>query len=163
VSSIDEVLKNAARYAEGFDEGGLPAPPKLHLAVVACMDARIDVFDLLGLDKGDAHAIRNAGGVVTSDVIRSLAVSQRLLGTREVMLVHHTGCGMATFTDDEFRTRVEAETGIRPEWAVEAFADVYADVRQSIARITASPFVPHRDHVRGFVYDVTKGTLDEVM
>lgn len=162
MSAINDVLESAARYAERFDGGGLPTPPRLRLAVVACMDSRLDVFDVLGLAKGDAHVLRNAGGVVTPDVIRSLSISQRLLGTREIMLIHHTDCGMVTITDDQFRAEVEADTGIRPDWAVEAFTDVHADVRQSITRIKASPFVPHVDAVRGFVYDVTKGVLDEV-
>ena len=156
-----ELLENNEKYAAGF-AGPLPLPPAKHTAVVACMDARIDVYRVLGLDEGEAHVIRNAGGVVTADVIRSLAISQRLLGTREIVLVHHTDCGMLTFTDDDFRASIEAETGIRPEWAAEAFPDVAGDVRQSIARITASPYVPHRDQVRGFVFDVATGRLDEV-
>jgi len=159
----DELLQNATRYARDFDKGQLPLPPRLKVAVVACMDARLNVYGLLGLAEGDAHVIRNAGGAVTEDEIRSLAISQRLLGTREIILIHHTDCGMLTFTDDEFRAQIAAETGIRPPWAAEAFADVEADVRQSIARIKASPFIPHRDAVRGFVYSVEKGTLTEVL
>jgi len=158
----DELLVNARRYAEGFGKGDLPLPPGSGVAVVACMDARLNPYGLLGLSEGDAHVIRNAGGVVTADVVRSLAISQRLLGTREVVLIHHTDCGMLTFTDDAFRAQVEADTGIRPEWAAEAFADPDSDVRQSIARIQASPFIPVKDSVRGFVYDVATGGLREV-
>ena len=137
-------------------------PPAKRVAVLACMDARLNPYGLLGLSEGDAHVIRNAGGVVTDDAIRSLAISQRLLGTEEIILIHHTGCGMLTFTDDQFRSEIENDTGIRPAWAAEAFADLDADVRQSIARITASPFVPHKDSVRGFVYEVETGRLREV-
>jgi carbonic anhydrase len=158
----DELVQNNARYAEGFDKGDLPLPPAKGVAVVACMDARLHVSKLLGLEEGDAHIIRNAGGVVTDDEIRSLAISQRLLGTREVILIHHTDCGMLTFTDDEFRRQIEEETGVRPEWAAEAFSDLDADVRQNIARIKASPFIPHKDSVRGFVYEVETGRLREV-
>jgi carbonic anhydrase len=163
MSITDELLDNAARYAESFDRGDLPLPPAKGVAVVACMDARLNVYGLLGLNEGDAHVIRNAGGVITDDEIRSLAISQRLLGTREVVLIHHTDCGMLTFSDDEFRGQVQQETGIKPEWAAEAFDDLEADVRQSIARIKASPFIPHKDSVRGFVYDVTNGRLQEVV
>jgi carbonic anhydrase len=162
MSATDELVRNAERYTETFDQGELPLPPGLHVAVVACMDARLNVYGLLGLTEGDAHVIRNAGGVVTPDVIRSLAISQRLLGTREIILIHHTDCGMLTFTDDGFRAQIQADTGIRPEWAPEAFADPEADVRQSLARIQVSPFIPHKDGVRGFVYDVNKGLLNEV-
>jgi carbonic anhydrase len=162
VSAIDELLQNNRRYAEGFDKGDLPLPPARGLAVVACMDARLNVHELLGLATGDAHVIRNAGGVVTDDEIRSLAISQRLLGTTEIMLIHHTDCGMLTFTDDEFRRQVEEDTGVRPEWAAESFPDLDGDVRQSIARIQASPFIPHKDGVRGFVYEVESGRLREV-
>ena len=162
MSATDELVRNAERYAETFDKGELPLPPRLHVAVVACMDARLNIYGLLGLTEGDAHVVRNAGGVVTADVVRSLTISQRLLGTREIILIHHTDCGMLTFTDDQFRGQVEADTGIRPEWAPEAFGDAEADVRQSLARIQASPFIPHKDAVRGFVYDVTKGLLSEV-
>ena len=162
MSVTDELLTGAAEYATRFDSGDLPLPPARRVAVVAYMDARLDPQALLGLSLGDAHVIRNAGGAVTEDVVRSLAISQRLLGTREIVLVHHTDCGMLTFTDDEFRSAVEADTGIRPPWAAEAFADLEADVRQSVARVVASPFIPHRDAVRGFVYDVTTGALREV-
>ena len=161
MSVIDDLLSNNEKYAEGF-VGPLPAPPSRHVAVVACMDARLDVYALLGLQPGEAHVIRNAGGAVTDDVIRSLAISQRLLGTREILLIHHTECGMLTFTDDDFRQGIERETGIRPGWAAEAFADVDADVRQSIARIKASPFLPHTDEVHGYVFDVASGQLSAV-
>lgn len=157
----DELLENAQRFADGFDQGKLPMPPAKHVAVVACMDARLNPQATLGLGLGDAHVIRNAGGVVTDDVIRSLAISQRLLGTTEIVLVHHTDCGMLTFRDDEVKNQIAADTGIRPPFALEAFADVDDDVRQSIARIQASPFVSHKT-VRGFVYEVEKGTLREV-
>jgi carbonic anhydrase len=159
---IDELLRNAERYAAAFDKGALPMPPATHVAVVACMDARLNPYGLLGLQEGDAHVIRNAGGVVTEDVIRSLTISQRLLGTREIVLIHHTDCGMLTFTDDGVKAQIEAEIGLRPPFALEAFPDVEPDVRQSIARIRASPFVPYRDQVRGFVYDVGSGRLQEV-
>ena len=162
MSAIDDVLQNNERYAESFDKGDLPIPPAKKLAVVACMDARLDVHAILGLGVGDAHVIRNAGGVVTDDEIRSLAISQRLLGTREIMLIHHTDCGMLTFSDDDFRSQLEEDTGVRPEWAAEAFSDLEGDVRQSIARIKASPFIPHKDAVRGFVYEVETGRLREV-
>jgi carbonic anhydrase len=157
----DELLANNAAYAETF-EGPLPLPPSKHLAVVACMDARLDVYSLLGLKDGESHVIRNAGGVVTDDEIRSLAISQHLLGTEEIILIHHTDCGMLTFTDDEFKKSIQDETGIKPEWAAEAFPDVADDVRQSINRIKASPFIPRTDSVRGFVFDVATGKLDEV-
>jgi carbonic anhydrase len=157
----DELLENNARYAESFD-GPLPLPPAKHVAVVACMDARLDVYRILGLEAGEAHVIRNAGGVVTDDEIRSLAISQRLLGTQEIILIHHTDCGMLTFTDDEFKRAIQDDTGIKPEWAAEAFRDLDEDVRQSIARIEASPFIPNKDSVRGFVFDVATGRLDEV-
>ena len=157
----DEYLANNARYAATF-KGPLPLPPSKHVAVLACMDARLDVYRILGLKEGEAHVIRNAGGVVTDDAIRSLAISQRLLGTREIILIHHTDCGMLTFTDDEFRRSVQDDTGIKPEWAAEAFPDLDEDVRQSIARIEASPFIPRKSSVRGFVYDVSDGSLREV-
>src|SRR5918999_3535732 len=162
MSVTDELLQNNERYAEGFDKGDLPLPPAKGVAVVACMDARLHVNKILGLEEGDAHIIRNAGGVVTDDEIRSLAISQRLLGTSEIVLIHHTDCGMLTFTDDDFRRQVQEETGIRPEWAAEAFPDLDEDVRQSIARIQASPFIPNKDSVRGFVYEVESGRLREV-
>jgi carbonic anhydrase len=158
----DELLRNNADFAASFSNGDLPMPPSRNLAVVACMDARLDVYALLGLGAGEAHVIRNAGGVVSEDVIRSLAISQRLLGTREVILVHHTDCGMLTFTDDQLKADIEAETGVRPHFALEAFADLERDVRQSIARLKASPFVPNKDSVRGFVYDIRSGVLKEV-
>jgi carbonic anhydrase len=162
MSVTDELLANNERYAEGFDKGDLALPPAKQLAVVACMDARLDVSKLLGLEEGDAHVIRNAGGVITDDEIRSLAISQRLLGTREIILIHHTDCGMLTFKDDDFRHQIEEETGVRPEWAAEAFEELDQDVRQNIARIKTSPFIPHKESVRGFVYDVTNGHLREV-
>jgi carbonic anhydrase len=162
MSSTDELLAHNEAYAASFDKADLPLPPARKLAVVACMDARLNVYGALGLQEGDAHVIRNAGGVVTDDTIRSLAISQRLLGTEEIVLIHHTGCGMLTFTDDEFRQSIEQETGVKPQWAAEAFADLDADVRQSIARIEASPFIPRKDAVRGFVYEVETGRLREV-
>jgi carbonic anhydrase len=161
MSVTDDLLANNARYAEGFS-GPLPLPPAKHIAVLACMDARLNVYAILGLAEGEAHVIRNAGGVVTDDEIRSLAISQRLLGTREVLLIHHTDCGMLTFTDDGFKRAIQEETGIKPAWAAEAFPDLDEDVRQSIARIKASPFIPHKDSVRGFVFDVATGKLNEV-
>jgi len=162
MSVTETYLDNARSYAASFDKGGLPLPPGKKTAVVACMDARLNVYGLLGLTEGDSHVVRNAGGVATDDVIRSLAISQRLLGTEEIILIHHTDCGMLTFADDGFRKDVEKETGVRPPWAAEAFDDLDADVRQSIARIKASPFIPRKDNVRGFVYDVANGTLREV-
>jgi carbonic anhydrase len=162
VSVTDDLLANNARYAETFS-GPLPMPPGKHVAVVACMDARLDVYRVLGLNEGEAHVIRNAGGVVTDDEIRSLAISQRLLGTQEIILIHHTDCGMLTFTDDQFKKSIQDETGIKPAWGAEAFPDLDEDVRQSIARIKASPFVPHKDQIRGFVFDVATGKLNEVV
>jgi carbonic anhydrase len=162
MSITDELLANNAGYAETF-AGALPLPPSKNVAVVTCMDARLNVYGILGLGEGEAHVIRNAGGVVTDDEIRSLAISQRLLGTREIILIHHTDCGMLTFTDDEFKKSIQDETGIKPEWAVETFSDLDEDVRQSINRIKASPFVPHTDQVRGFVFDVATGKLNEVV
>jgi carbonic anhydrase len=161
MSASDEYLANNARYTESFS-GPLPMPPSSHLAVVACMDARLNVYALLGLGDGEAHVIRNAGGVITDDEIRSLAISQRLLGTREIMLIHHTDCGMLTFTDDEFKRSILEDTGIKPHWGAESFPDLEEDVRQSIARIKASPFVPYTDAIRGFVFDVATGKLNEV-
>jgi carbonic anhydrase len=162
MSTTDELLKNAKSYQESFTKGDLPLPPARKVAILACMDARLNPYGLLGLQEGDAHVIRNAGGVVTDDEIRSLAISQRLLGTEEIILIHHTDCGMLTFTDDDFKRSVQEDVGIKPEWAVEAFPDLDEDVRQSIARIKASPFVPRKDSVRGFVYDVHTGDLREV-
>ena len=162
MSVTDELLASAQDYAAAFDKGDLPMPPGRNVAVVACMDARLNPYGLFGLTEGDAHVIRNAGGVVSPDVLRSLAISQRLLGTREIVLIHHTDCGMLTFTDDGFKAQIEADTGIRPAWAAEAFADPADDVRQSLRRIAADPFVPHKDSARGFVYSVEDGTLTEV-
>ena len=162
MSTTDDLLRNAEEYAASFDKGELPLPPAKGVAVVACMDARLIPTKVLGLEEGDAHVIRNAGGVVTDDEIRSLAISQRLLGTTEIILIHHTDCGMLTFTDDEFKRSVQDDTGIKPEWAAEAFSDLDEDVRQSIARIQASPFIPNKDSVRGFVYEVETGKLREV-
>ena len=162
MTSTDELLANNEAYAARFDKADLPAPPARKVAIVACMDARLNVYGMLGLSEGDAHVIRNAGGVITDDEIRSLAISQRLLGTEEIMLIHHTDCGMLTFGDDEFRRQVQQETGVKPEWAAEAFDDLEEDVRQSIARINASPFIPKKDTVRGFVYEVESGQLREV-
>ena len=161
MSVTDELLANNEAYVAQFS-GPLPLPPSKHVAVLACMDARLDVYRVLGLNEGEAHVIRNAGGVVTEDEIRSLAISQRLLGTREIILIHHTDCGMLTFTDDQFKRSIQDETGIKPAWSAEAFPDPDEDVRQSIARIKASPFIPHKDSVRGFVYDVHTGKLREV-
>jgi len=158
----DELLANNVRYAETFG-GLLPLPPSKHVAVVACMDARLNVYGILGLGDGEAHVIRNAGGVITDDEIRSLTISQRLLGTQEIILIHHTDCGMLTFTDDDFKASIQQDTGIKPEWAAEAFPDPNEDVRQSINRIKASPFIPHKDSVRGFVFDVATGKLNEVV
>jgi carbonic anhydrase len=162
MSSTDELLANNEAYAASFDKSDLPLPPAKKVAVVACMDARLNVYSALGLQEGDAHVIRNAGGVVTDDAIRSLAISQRLLGTEEIVLIHHTDCGMLTFSDDDFKQAIERDSGIRPAWAAEAFEDLEGDVRQSIARIKASPFLPRKDGVRGFVYEVETGRLREV-
>jgi carbonic anhydrase len=162
MSVTDELLANNARYAETFS-GPLPLPPAKHVAVVACMDARLNVYGLLGLNEGEAHVIRNAGGVVTDDEIRSLSISQRLLGTKEIILIHHTDCGMLTFTDDEFKKGIQDETGLKPQWAAESFTDLDTDVRQSVNRIKASPFIPHTDQVRGVVFDVATGKLNEVV
>ena len=162
MATIDDLLESNAGYAASFDAGDAPVPPALGLAVIACMDARLDTHALLGIGVGDAHVIRNAGGVVTDDAIRSLTISQRLLGTTSIMLIHHTDCGMLTFRDDDVKDAIEAETGIRPSFAMEAFPDLDGDVRQSIARIKASPFVPNKDDIRGFVYDCATGELNEV-
>jgi carbonic anhydrase len=162
MSVTDELLANAKRYAEGFESGDLPMPPAKRVAVLACMDARLNPYALLGLSEGDAHVIRNAGGVVTEDAIRSLAISQRLLGTEEIILIHHTDCGMLTFNDDAFRRQIHQDTGIKPQWAAEAFDDLDEDVRQSIARIKASPFIPKKEQVSGFVYHVESGQLTQV-
>ena len=162
MSVTDELLANARRYAATFDKGDLPLPPALRLVVLACMDSRINLYGLLGLREGDAHMIRNAGGVVTAGELRSLAISQRLLGTKGIILIHHTDCGMLTFTDDEFKASIAEEVGVKPTWAAESFTDPDTDIRQSIARIQADPFIPHKDDVRGFVYDVKTGVLREV-
>ncbi len=161
MSVTDELLANNAEYATSFS-GPLPLPPARQLAVLACMDARLDVYRLLGLAEGEAHVIRNAGGVVTDDEIRSLAISQRLLGTREIMLIHHTDCGMLTFRDEDFREQLRQDTGTEPGWATRAFDDLDADVRACLDQIRTSPFVPHTDQVRGFVFDVATGRLREV-
>ena len=162
MSTTDDVLRNAAEYASTFDKADLPKGPARKLAVVACMDARLIPARVLGLDEGDAHVISNAGGVVTDDTIRSLAISQRNLGTEEIILIHHTDCGMLTFNDDDFRQSIEDETGIRPPWSPEAFRDLEGDVRQSIRRIESSPFIPNKN-VRGFVYEVETGRVREVV
>ena len=161
MSVTDQLLENNKVYAETFT-GPLPLPPSKHIAILACMDARIDVYQALGLNPGEGHVIRNAGGVVTADEIRSLTISQRLLGTKEIVLIHHTDCGMLTFSDDEFKSSIQAETGLKPEWAAESFSDVEVDVRQSIARIKGSKFIPDTSSVRGFVFDVATGKLNEV-
>ena len=162
MSTTDELLASNESYAASFDKGELPLPPARKLAIVACMDARLNPYAMLGLHEGDAHIIRNAGGVVTDDTIRSLTISQRLLGTEEIVLIHHTDCGMLTFTDEEFKRTLRDETGAEPQWAAEAFDDLDEDMRRSIARIEASPFIPRTDSVRGFVYDVATGRLREV-
>ncbi len=162
MSLIDNLLQNNSAYASTFDHGDLPARPAKGLAVVACMDARLDVHRVLGLEEGEAHVIRNAGGVVTDDVIRSLVISQRMLGTREIALIHHTGCGLLSFRDDDVKDQIYADTGLRPPFALEAFPDLEADVRQSMARLEASPFLPHKDAIRGFVYEVETGRLREI-
>ena len=162
MSVTDEFLQNNEVYAESFDKGDLPLPPAKGVAVVACMDARLDVYGMLGLQEGDAHVIRNAGGVITDDEIRSLAISQRLLGTREIILIHHTDCGMLTFSDDELKQQIQEDVGMKPHFSMESFSDLEEDVRQSIARIQASPFIPNKESVRGFVYEVETGRLREV-
>src|SRR3982751_252001 len=162
MSVTDELLRNNEAYAASFDKGHLAMPPTKKVAVVACMDARLQPNRILGLEEGEAHVIRNAGGVITDDEIRSLAISQRLLGTEEIILIHHTDCGMLTFTDEDFRRSLLEEVGMKPNWTSEAFSDLEEDVRQSIARIEASPFIPRKESVRGFVYDVKTGRLTEV-
>jgi carbonic anhydrase len=162
MSTTDELLRNNERYAHSFDKGELPGPPAKHIAIVTCMDARLSPYVMLGLSEGDAHVIRNAGGVITDDEIRSLMISQRLLGTREVMLIHHTDCGMLTFSDDEVKDQIQEEIGIKPSFALESFTDLEENVRQSIKRIEASPFIPYKDSVRGFIYEVETGRLREV-
>ncbi len=162
MSVTDDLLRNNEAYAETFDKGDLPLPPGKGVAVVACMDARLNVYGILGLREGDAHVISNAGGVITDDEIRSLAISQRLLGTREINLIHHTDCGMLTFSDDELKQEIHEDVGVKPHFPMESFSDLEEDVRQSMARIQASPFIPHKDAVRGFVYEVETGRLREV-
>ena len=162
MSSTDELLANNERYAAGFDKADLPLPPAKKVAVVTCMDARLSPYVMLGLQEGDAHIIRNAGGVVTDDEIRSLAISQRLLGTDEILFFHHTYCGMLTFKDDDFKAQIQEDTGIKPTWSAEAFSDLEEDVRQTVARIKTSPFIPNKDSIRGFVYEVETGRLREV-
>jgi carbonic anhydrase len=160
--STDELVGNNASYAAAFDPRGKRVRPVRHLAIVACMDSRMPIFPILGLDRGDAHVIRNAGGVVTDDVIRSLCLSQRAMGTREIILLHHTDCGLQQVSEDGFNAELEAEVGMKPSWALESFDDPHADVRQSMRRLQLSPFIPHKDHIRGFVYDVLTGVLHEV-
>jgi carbonic anhydrase len=162
MSVTDELLRNNEAYAASFDKGHLPLPPGKKVAVLACMDARLSPYAVLGLEEGDAHVIRNAGGVVTDDGIRSLAISQRLLATEEIILIHHSDCGMLTFSDDQFRHQIQQEVGIKPPWSAESFGDLDEDLRQSVARIKASPFIPNKDSVRAFVYDVSNGKLREV-
>jgi carbonic anhydrase len=162
MTATDELLKNAEKHAESFDKGDLAMPPAKKVAILACMDARVNPYPIFGLELGDAHVIRNAGGVVTDDEIRSLAISQRLLGTEEIILMHHTDCGMLTFNDEDFRRQIQEETGIKPAWSAEAFDDLEADVRQSINRIKSSPFIPKKDSIRGFIYEVESGSLHEV-
>ena len=162
MSVTDDLLRNNEAYAQSFEKSDLPLPPAKGVAVVACMDARLDVHKILGLEEGDAHVIRNAGGVITDDEIRSLAISQRLLGTREILLIHHTDCGMLKFTDDELKQQIHEDVGVKPHFPMESFSDLEEDVRQSVARIQHSPFIPHKDSVRGFVYEVETGRLREV-
>ena len=162
MSTTDELLSNNERYANSFEKGDLPMPPAKQIAIVTCMDARLSPYVMLGLSEGDAHVIRNAGGIITDDEIRSLMISQRLLGTREVMLIHHTGCGMLTFSEEEVKGQIQEEVGIKPPFALESFTDLEENVRQSIRRIEASPFIPHKDSVRGFIYEVETGRLREV-
>jgi carbonic anhydrase len=162
MSVTEELLRNNAIYAESFEKGDLPLPPARGVAVVACMDARLDVHKILGLEEGDAHIIRNAGGVITDDEIRSLTISQRLLGTREIILIHHTDCGMLTFSDDELKAQIHEDVGLKPHFSMESFSDLEEDVRQSVARIQTSPFISHKESVRGFIYEVETGRLREV-
>lgn len=162
MDTIDHLLQNNRNFAAGLAERHLDVEPQRHLAVVTCMDSRLDVFAALGLNHGEAHVLRNAGGIITDDVIRSLSISQRRLGTRDVMLIHHNDCGMQKITDDGFRLELQETTGLAPSFAIESFSDVEEDVRQSIRRVRSSPFLPHRDVVRGFVYDVDTHRLSEV-
>ena len=161
-SNADELLANNRAFAEDFPDAGLALAPRRQLAVVACMDSRMDMFQILGLDHGDAHIIRNAGGVVTDDVIRSLVLSQRFLNTREIILIHHTNCGLQQVNEDDFKHEIEAEVGVKPWWSVESFRDPYTDVGQSMVRLRLNPFISHKDFIRGFVYDVETGILEEV-
>ena len=163
MAATEELVRNNQHYAQNFTKGDLPLPPSRQVAVLACMDARLDVHKILGLEEGEAHVIRNAGGVATDDAIRSLAISQRLLGTREIVLIHHIDCGMLTFSDDELKHQIQAEIGIRPHFALEAFTDLEEDVRQSIGRIKHSPFIPNKEQIRGFVYDVATGQLRDIV
>jgi carbonic anhydrase len=160
--STDELVAHNRTFVANFADHGLPLAPRRHLAIVACMDSRMDIFQMLGLDHGDAHIIRNAGGVVTDDVIRSLVVSQRLMKTQEIILVHHTNCGLQSTNEHDFKSEIERETGIKPWWAIETFDDPFTDVRQSMARLHSSPFIGQKAHIRGFVYDVETGALHEV-
>jgi carbonic anhydrase len=162
VPNANDLVANNSRFVETFDGGGLEVAPTRRLAVVLCMDSRMDTFQILGLGNGEAHIVRNAGGIITDDVIRSLCLSQRFLGTREIILLHHTDCGLQKVNEDEFKAELVAETGVKPWWAIESFDDPYADVRQSIHRLMLTPFIPHKDHIRGFVYDVTDGRVREV-
>jgi carbonic anhydrase len=162
MSVTEELLHNNAAYANSFEKGDLPLPPARGVAVVACMDARLDVHKILGLQEGDAHVIRNAGGVITDDEIRSLTISQRLLGTREIILIHHTDCGMLTFSDDELKAQIHEDVGMKPHFSMESFSDLEEDVRQSMRRIHSSPFIPRKESVRGFIYEVESGRLREV-
>jgi carbonic anhydrase len=161
-ANTDELVANNRLFAEHFGDAELHVEPMRNLAIVACMDSRIDTFKIIGLGNGEAHIIRNAGGIITDDVIRSLCLSQRLLGTREIVLVHHTDCGLQKVNEDEFRSQLEEELGVKPRWSLETFTDPYADVRQSIERLHMTPFISHKEHIRGFVYDVTDGLLHEV-
>jgi len=162
MSVTEEYLKNNGNYESNDGRGALPMPPSKHVAVVACMDARLDVYRILGLVEGEAHVIRNAGGVVTDDALRSLVISQRLLGTKEIILIHHTDCGMLTFKDDELREKISAEVGEKPLFALQAFDDLDRDVREGLHRVHSNPFLLHRDAVRGFIFDVATGKLHEV-
>ncbi len=162
MSEIDQLLRNAEDYAGQFDHDALPLRPRKRVAVLACMDSRLRIFGMLGLEEGDAHIVRNAGGIASEDAIRSIIISQRLLGTREIIVIHHTDCGMETFTDDALRAEIERETGIRPPFAFESFVNAEDDVRQTIARLQSSPFIPHRDSIRGFIFEVGTGRMREV-
>lgn len=163
MTAIDDLTDNNREYAEEYDHGLLPIPPRRQVALVACMDARLDVYRMLGLSLGEAHVIRNAGGVISDDAVRSLVISQRLLGTNEIVLIHHTDCGMLTFRDDDIKDQIATDVGLRPTFALEAFDDVEDDIRQSIARLRANPYIPHKDAIRGFVFDVKTGRLEEVV